>query len=92
MRKSVPTLLLLLFYHVASIAQTVSNPGNADSLFPVAGKYYQYVSSSEATNYNYINFGIIKTAGCQVRAGLELDSFAEFEVKLRGGAVARTVE
>ncbi len=44
-------------------AQTLSNPGTGDSLFPVTGKYYQYVTGSEATNYQNINFGVLKTGG-----------------------------
>ncbi|MEO6490478.1 MAG: hypothetical protein ABIO04_11095, partial [Ferruginibacter sp.] len=49
--------------HLAVDSQTLSNPGLGDSLFPVTGKYYQYVSSSEATNYQHINFGVFKTGG-----------------------------
>lgn len=63
MYKILLTASLFLFLSDTSVAQTFSNPGFGDSLFPVTGRYYQYISGSEATDYPYTTFGLFKTGG-----------------------------
>ncbi len=62
-KTTVAFILVLLLYGFAVNAQTLSNPGRGDSLYPVTGGYYQYVDNSSADNYRLINFGLTKANG-----------------------------